>query len=360
MLILINEIKPLPRFVKIASSTLVDINTVPFEKFANIRDRKYPCYDPASTYLSFCQRIIDSKANKEGPMNKKGYDIKGNKIKKNKFDDEILEQIVKSAAFFDVLSECTDFASKFKSYIKNNANKSEQENYALFEKRAYPVFNREQLSKAQDHFEKHATSYRVSERVKIARFIEKKAQEYNVPIRSQKVLLYSKGIDNVCETQRAGRDICALGLSAKNLPPVMDQFLKNAYYTLGSQLPGNVKSLDTLFDLVETLENMNKMAQLRPGRDIEDPFDIIFNLGGKMAQTMIDLVKIDGEDYPISELLNIELPVYEEALGTDFVEEIIDVEGAIDPNRLKSEISKLNQEEQSILADFVKDRILNR
>lgn len=359
-LALINEIKPLPSFVKGCGFNEIDMDTVPLEKFASIEDRSYPCYNPASVYLSFAERCIDNMTKEGYSGSSRTIDHKGNKIERDQFDDQIMSDIVKSAAFFDILPECKSFASALQKYANDKMSEENKTNYALFEKRAYPIFNGDQCRKAQDHFDQFAHKYPVSERVKIAQFIEKKASVHGVPIRSNKVKLYSKGVDDVSSTERTGRDICSIALTVNNLPPIMDQFVKNAYMSIGKNLKGNVSSVDTLYRVVETLEELNKLAGLRSGVDIEDPFNTVFNLSGKMAQELVDSVIINEERYPMSELLNVPIEIYEEALGTDFVDDISSIEGAVDRNRLRDKLEGLTVEEQMILSEFLNEYIMNK
>lgn len=334
---IINTISPLPDFVKQAN--IIDKDTIPEHMFADKNHRSFPTHDPASTYLSFAYYCLN----------------------KESLDKGILENIVKAANFFGITDSIKEFATRYSLVQEKKAEQKENEIYAVPETKEYPVYGKDQIGLAQDHFNKHAEEYPIEKRIRIAKFLQKKASDYKYPIVSHKVTIYSTGDSMVSDTVKTARDVAYRGFRVENIPGIPDDvklMVKNAYYNLGNNLVGaSDVSIDLLCKFTEVLEGLDKMAGIMGKEGVPCAFSTVFNLPVKEAQESIEIVKLMDDIYNVNDLVNIPKITYESAMGKEFVDAIEDEQDNISKQKLLEIIPTLPMEDKEILKQFIDSQI---
>jgi hypothetical protein len=333
---LIGQIKELPRFVK--NAKVIDKNSIPFEKFAYPSEHSFSCADPASTYLSFAYYCMN----------------------KDKVPVGVRTGILKHAAFYEILDEIKDFTNRFVAVKKHFDKKAEKGTYGLPKSKGYPLFTKEQVHIAQDHFDTNYQNYGIDDRVKIAETIQKRASDYGMNVRSRQVTIYANNAHNICRPDQAAVMIAGRGYElAKQANLTESEALKTrkAFVKIAQSLYGNAVHVDYRYRVIPVLERIEKLASAHCSFDY---FSAIHNLPIKTAQAMIEYVNLDGDHYSLDDLASIPPDVYAEAMGDDFVGEISNTEGSIDKNLVFDIIPTLPMDDKQILKQFVDQHLAGK
>lgn len=322
---LIDKIRPLPGFVKKAS--IIDKETIPENRFADVANQRFPAYDPASTYLSYCYYCMN----------------------RDKLPPAIGENLVKSALFFGVADDIKEFTKRFVDAKKHLTKKAEAATYAIPERKQFPLATPEQVLLASDHFDRNHRHYGIPDRVRISQGIIKKANEFGLPVSSTVVVQYSN-FQPICRSDKA-----TAGILARSLMGNLTKQAQQAYLQIGNGLSGNAGNYETLLGVTEALEHLDRATGVNRhyGRGVASPIETVFNTMAKTAMAQVDIVKLGNDEYLLNDFLKIPEEVYSDAFGDDFLEQVQSATGELDKEKLRQIIPTLPADERNLLKRYL-------
>jgi len=326
----INKLKELPDFVKQAA--IVDKDSIPDKFFALPEKRAFPISDPATTYISFGYWLFNQ--NKMSDMEKNAAKV----------------GLVKAAEFFGISKYILDLA---KSYQKNKNHVQCEKianDYGLPEKKAYPLHTEDHVNMAIDSFPIHHRNYDIAERQQIAKKIMEKASNFNIPVRTQVIVKYATA-SPMSRTDLAAVNIAGRAMFTDNLQA------QHLYHKLGRALIGNLNGQEGLYKVARVLESLDDHFGLNGGQNgFPDAFSTMFNMNEKMAVEAVETVPINiaGDAFTLRDLIALPADFYEEALGEDFAQAIIDDSGKVSPGKLASILPTLPMPEKNILVRYLR------
>ena len=374
---LLNEIKPLPDFVKKAELYAKD-EVGSDHLFAYPEKRKFPIYDSASTYTSM------------------GYFLLTKHNMSPQEAQYVQKNLVKAAAYWGIQREIKDLVDKVTNYIKKTNAITKAPNYALPEKKAYYIEHPTDVYEAETRFEKEAQQYPLAERIKIAKHIFNKALNFGVPVKAR-VVIKLAAVKPIVDPLKASTNIMARAVVLPNNNLLRQVFVKlaSAITELPKEIHSQSEPPESLIKVAETLEKLDKIHNLDrhygkyfldpvnsifmtkigsdyspmeirririyqslPGFDSDNPFKIIKEAMEGIAPN--ETVLIANNPFPLGVLMQIPLEFWEGVLGEDFVEAITGPQGNIDGEQLKNALRILPLEEQRVLLSQLHKYIATR
>lgn len=325
----------LPEFIKNAS--LQDVRKLPESAFAFPERRQFPIHTPEETLVSTSYFFKKAYHQLPKPILKRIYTKLAKAAYSHEVEDYFL-QIVK-----DVFPQ------------EKKASIDDPNNYALLIKEAGKAIGRYYIGDAFntklacDHFVKNHKKYPLTWRREICRNLVKRAQDFNIGNLHPVIRSYTG--DNVCLSDKAADEIAKRAFfTFKN------KQISNLYKKYATSIRGNMTSPDTLEKAATVLDRLDKATGLDKfyGTHFEDPYKTIFNLTKQGAEQIIRVVDILGNQFSLDELSKLDPAVYQQALGQDFIDEVLNENDLIDPEKLKQLIPTLPRDEKGMLLKHLK------
>jgi hypothetical protein len=332
----INTVKPVPDFVKEAA--VIDNDSIPDRMYASPERRMYSIADPASTYLSSAY-----------------FSHYGNNLpaEENRI---IAKNLVKAAEFYGIGDTVHDFIKKSAAHKEKRKLAEIGSHYALPAKRAYPIATRDQLVRAIDHFDKHASDLPVPERRCVAQFIVKRANEFGYPMIERHIV--SMANNDACHFDKAAYLVAN---RATELEDPRDQavFVKLAR-SIMEFAPSDPSHLEKVASVVEKLDNATGLSR-QYGRTVAHPMQAIFNIMQKCASDANgpDMLVLDGASYPMPKVAKLPISFWGEALGDGFAKEVTASDGNGDLAKIKTIVDTLPRNDKQVLRRYL-DRELGQ
>lgn len=306
--------------------------------FADIVHRQFPVDTPASTWLSAAY----FNENKE-------------QIKAADLREFIHDTIVKAAGIHEISKDIDEvFATRIAEVIDPV---EDDDNYCLVIKdasgktvsRRYPVFDEVGLKKACEYFVNNRSKYPIDVRSKVAVSLSKKAKEYGSDLPA---LIYKEAAEAVPYRPVLMDELLERAKLTKDAEAgaVIGTLVEMVNFATSEDLIKSAEEVVTLIDDLDHLNGLNKYY----GTKILSPHEVVYSMPIKEASAMADdALKLDKLTFSITKLAELGNEVFENVLGEDFVNEIVNEQGKLDVSKMAAIIPTLPRPEKVVLEEHI-------
>lgn len=307
----------------------------PDSVFADPVHRQFPVDTAANTWLSAAY-----------------FNEAREQIKAADLREFIHDGIVKAAEIYGVSDDVKAALAFMPSAVMDPENVDS--NYAYVVKsaddktvsRRYPIFDRNGLEKACAYFARNRSEYKLEDRTKIAAGILRRAIELGGPEVTE--LVHKEAADAVPYRPTLLQELFERAKLTKDAESaqVIGSLVEVVGFSSAEEL---MKNADVLVQVIDDLDKLNGMTK-HYGRDILSPHEVVYSMGVKQAETLInDTVTLDRLAFSSIKLAQLDPSVFYDVLGGEFMSEVMDSNGKLDATKMAAILPTLPRPDRVVL-----------
>lgn len=306
--------------------------------FADIVHRQFPVDTPSNTWLSAAY------------FNENQHLIKAADLR-----DFIRETLVKAADMHEITDDVDAIFSRRVAEVIDPVE--DDNNYCLVIKdasgktvsRRYPVFDQTGLQKAAEYFALNRSKYPIEVRSQVATSLSKKARELGADLPA---LIYKEAaeavpyrpvlMDEILERAKLTKDAEAAA--------VIGTLVEMVNFATSDDL---IKSASEIVGLIDQLDQLNGLTKYY-GTKILSPNEVVYSMPIKEAESVADdSLQLDKLTFSITKLAELGNQIFEDVLGEDFVNEIVDESGKLDTSKMAAVLPTLPRPDKVVLEEHI-------
>ncbi len=340
------QLYDLPEYVKQASDDERTGNDrTPTNAYADYRrPAKFPCHTKAATLVSWAFFL-------------------GQKDKMHTKLAQVIEgRLQQMAEFHHITDDVEQLLRKHAEYGKNNIELLPDSAFAIVrtdesggKERSYPLRHGAEVKAASDWFLEHRDHFVFADRRLIAEKLLEKANQFNVSLGDADETLQRQAGHGWCTPKAAADMLRGRALLAKT-----GSDFRNRLNTLADTMEKQSELAtagNNLIDLAVLVDNFDKLAKATYGPSLPRPEDVLFAATYKAAAELKDdLCELTtGHIFEKSQLEKLSIGAVRDLFGDALADEVADVMGAVDGEKLASVARTLPAPDAELLVGMMSD-----